>query len=220
VDTNQKAKLEFIASYFDDAEARVAFLAELANADHRTEAMTLCLVYIDSFAQLLCWPRAASGRNFVEAVIQFGGDALLGLVHPLQAVQSFSRMRGTWPLITERIAEAFPGPPHELLSMTSFEDRLAAHLSAAELQQVRAEAWRTTIAHGVYQHLRNPSVHGFGSSENIYFSQTTYEGEPIAPLTFWRLLAVVCGLVSEARRRSEATGQWFGDDRIVKGSID
>jgi len=182
--------------------------------------MTLCLTYIDSFAQWLCWPRPASGRNFVDATIQFGGDELMGLVHPLEAVQSFSRMKGPWRALAERVGVAFPGPPHELLLMASFEDRLAGRLTAAEPQQLRKEAWRATIAHATYQHLRNPSVYAFGSSDGIYFSQTTFKGTAIAPLTLPQLLGIVRGLVAEARRRSDVSGQWFGDDRILKGDVD
>ena len=70
------------------------------------------------------------------------------------------------------------------------------------------------------QHLRNASVRAFGSSDGIYFSQTTFKGTAIAPLTLPQLLGIVRGLVAEARRRSEVSGQWFGDDRILKGDVD
>ncbi len=220
MDANQQVRREVIASYFDHAEARVAFLSELDRTDHRSEAMTLCLTYIDSFAQWLCWPRSASGRNFVEAALQFGGDELMGLVHPLQAVQSFQRMNGPWPALAERVKVAFPGPPHELLPMATFEERLTPHVTAAQLTGVQREAWRATIAHAAYQHLRNPSVHAFGSSDGIYFSRTTFRGAAVPPLALPQLLGVARGLVGEARRRSETNGQWFGDDRIVKGDAD
>lgn len=63
MDANQRAKHEIIAAFFDNAEARVAFLPELDRTGHRSEAMTLCLTYIDGFSQWLCWPRSSSGRN-------------------------------------------------------------------------------------------------------------------------------------------------------------
>ncbi len=40
---NQQAKREFIKTFFDNAEARVAFLSELADTGHKPEAMTLGL---------------------------------------------------------------------------------------------------------------------------------------------------------------------------------
>jgi hypothetical protein len=41
-------------TFFDNAEARVAFLPELDRTGHRSEAMTLCLTYIDGFSQWFC----------------------------------------------------------------------------------------------------------------------------------------------------------------------
>lgn len=58
-------------AYFDEAEERIAFLEVLHAIGHETESLTLCLTYIDSFAQLLFWPRRESGRNFVEALGEF-----------------------------------------------------------------------------------------------------------------------------------------------------
>lgn len=220
VNADQQAKRDFIKSFFDNAETRVAFLSELERTGHRPEAMTLCLTYIDSFAQWLRWPSAASGRNFVEATVHFGRDDFMGLAHPLEALQSFRRMKGPWPALAKRIEVAFPGPPHELLPMAVFEQRVGYHVTAAELDQLRKETWRATIAHGAYQHLRNPSVHAFGASDGIYFSQTVFQGAPVPPLRLPRLVGVARGLVAEARRRSEANGQWFGDDRIVKGDLE
>ena len=69
MDENQKVKLEFIEAYLNNAEAKLLFLSELAETGHRDEAMTLCLVYIDRFAQVLKWPSTESGKNFVEALI-------------------------------------------------------------------------------------------------------------------------------------------------------
>lgn len=216
MDENQKAKRSFITAFFDDAEARIAFLSELAAAGHEREAMTLCLTYIDSFAQWLCWPSTATGRNFVEAVTQFGGDTLMGLAHPLQAIRAFSRMQLPWKALAERIAHAFPGPVHELLPTQLFEEALVHHLTPAELTQLMPEVWRVTIANVVYQHLRNPSVHGFGAGGGIILSQTTYHGQPVPILGFSQLKNCAWGLVAEARGRSEANWEWFGNDAIVR----
>jgi len=56
MDETQPIKSEVIAAFFDNADARVAFLAKLADKGHSAEAMTLCLTYIDSFSHWLCWP--------------------------------------------------------------------------------------------------------------------------------------------------------------------
>ena len=216
MDKNQQAKREVIATFFDNTEARVAFLSELAQTGHKSEAMTLCLTYIDSFAQWLCWPATTTGRNFVEAVIQFGDEPLMGLAHPFQAVHAFGSMKASWKAIAEQIDHTFPRPPYELLPVTTFLDMLVDVLTSAELKQLRQEVWRATIANVVYQSLRNPSVHAFGASSGIWLSQTTYQGSSVPPVGFHQLLRCVRGLVNEAHRRSETNWQWFGNDAIVK----
>lgn len=218
MDENQKVKREVIAAFFDNAEARVAFLSELDQMGHEPEAMTLCLTYIDSFAQWLCWPATSSGRNFVEAVIQFGGEPLMSLAHPLQAISVFGSMKAPWKALAERITHTFPGPSYELVPTAAFVDAVAARLTRFEVEQLRQEVWRATIASVTYQHLRNPSVHAFGASDGIWLSHTTYHGSSVPTLGFHQLLRCVRGLVAEARRRSEANGQWFGNDAIVKGA--
>lgn len=173
-----KLKREVIANFFEHVDARVAFLDELARAGNKPEAMTLCLTYIDSFAQWLLWPATSTGRNFVEAVVQFGGDALMPLAHPLQATRAFGSMKAPWKDLANRIQNAFPGPTYELLTTTAFVGALQPRLTQAELERLRSEVWRTTIANLTYQHLRNQSVHSFGGSSGIWLSHGTYQGAP------------------------------------------
>jgi hypothetical protein len=218
MDENEKAKREVIVTFFDGAEARVAFLRDLAQTGHEPEAMTLCLTYIDSFGQWLCWPAASAGRNFVDAVVQFGGEPLMGLVHPRQAQGAFGSMKAPWRTMSDEIARTFPGPSFALLPVPAFLDALAGRLTSAELDRLRQEVWRATGANIAYQYLRNPSVHLFAASSGIWLSQTTYAGSSIPPLGLDLLLRCVRGLVAEARRRSEANWQWFGNDAIVKGA--
>jgi hypothetical protein len=211
---NQKAKREAIGGFFNEAEARVGFLVELTRTGHDAEAMTLCLTYIDSFSQWLRWPSSSTGRNFVDAVVQFGGDPLMALAHPLQAVRAFRQMKAPWPDLAVRIEAVFANAPYELLPTPAFVDTLG--LASTEIEQLRREIWRTTIANLVYQRLRNGSVHAFGGGSGIWLSETTHRGLPVPPVQFQQLLRCLRGLVAEARRRSEETGQWFGNDAIVK----
>jgi hypothetical protein len=215
MDENQKGKHNVITAFFDEAEVSVVFLDELANTGHEPEAVTLCLVYIDRFAQCLCWPRTSNGLNFVEALIQFGGDPLMGLTHPIQATHAFEAMK-KWKPFAKRIANAFPGPSHEVLPIPAFEQALAQHVSNTELAQLRHELWRATIANLVYQHFRNPAIHGFGPSTGIALPQTTWNGQPVPILGLSELSSCARGLIGEARRRS-ANGAWFGNDAIVLG---
>lgn len=217
MDKNQEAKLGFITAFLDEANARVTFLEELADMGHKPEAMTLCLVYIDRFAQYLFWPQQFAGKNFVDALVEFGGNPLMRLVHPLQVVRAFESMNEPWKTLAGKLGAAFQGPPHELIPISTLETELASHIKASELTQLRPNLWRTTIANVVYQRLRNPAIHGFGPSGGIIFSETTWKGQPVPEVGLPSLRNCALGLIGVARKRSEANGQWFGNYAIVHG---
>jgi len=212
---DQKAKLDFIRAFHEAAESRIEFLADLHKKKHEVEALTLCLTYVDSFAQWLCWPCRESGKNFVNAVVNFGGNLLMGLIHPLQAISSLERLKPPWPQIAGKVKQVFPGPKYELISKDQFLTKLNASLATDELAQLRAECWRGTLAATAYYFLRNPSVHSFGATE-LSFSGTTYQNKPISNMGFVELHAILKNIHNELRRRSENNIQWFGDDRIAR----
>jgi hypothetical protein len=83
------AKSRFMAAFFDDTCARVEFLTELHSSGRDTDALTLCLTYIGSFAPSLFWPRRESGRNFLDALPGHEETPYFGLIHPLQPIRSF-----------------------------------------------------------------------------------------------------------------------------------
>jgi hypothetical protein len=211
---DQKAKLEFIKAFHDEAESRIEFLESLHKEKHEQEALTLCLTYVDSFAQWLCWPSSESGKNFVNTVVNFGDNLLMGLIHPLQAMRSLESLKPSWQQIAGRIKPAFPGPMYELISKDEFLRKLDASLATDELAQLKVECWRGTLAATAYYFLRNPSVHGFAATE-LSFSGTTYQGKSISNMGFVELHAILKNIHDELRRRSENNIQWFGDDRIV-----
>jgi len=202
-------------AFHDGAEKRLSFLLQLYKDEHVDEALTLCLSYIDSFAQWLFWPCGKSGEDFVNASIDFGGDTTIGLIHPLQAVREFRRMKNIWNDIAVKIEEIFPGPDFELLTKDQFIQKISNHLPSKFISMVTSELWRTTIASIAYFYFRNPSIHGFGGELNMSFSKTTYQGKQVLELNFDRLYNIAINLHSELRRRAETTIQWFGNDDII-----
>jgi hypothetical protein len=214
MDRDQIAKSKFINSFHNNADKRIKFLLQLYSEDHHQEAMTLCLSYIDSFSQWLQWPGTKSGENFVESVVNFGGDSFMPLVHPLQAVREFNRLKQPWKNIAAKIESIYPGPNYKLQEKQSFITKLTAHFSQAEVHQIETESWRATLAATAYFHLRNPSIHSFGSLE-LSFSRTTYQGDIVPGIGFMSLQSIASNLHAELRNRSEANNQWFGNDDIV-----
>lgn len=209
-DEDYRAKQKFITAFHDSAEERIVFLQKLISDGREDEAMILCLSYIDSFSQWLEWPSTKSGQNFVNAVIKFGGDPFMSLVHPLQAFRAFDRMNSYWKEIASHINNIHPGPLYTLLDDSDF----LSHLPDTDVVKVKKELWRTTIAGVAYYGMRNFAIHGFGATP-LTFSNTSYKGQPVSGLDFSRLYKIVSNVHAELRRRSEATGQWFGNDKIV-----
>ena len=183
-----------MTAFFDKAENRVAFLTSLASMDREEEAMTLCLAYIDRFAQCLCWPSTSTGRNFVCALMQFGQEPLMAMAHPLQAARALVAAKPQCKALAERIGSAFPGPPYEVLPIPDFEHALAKHVTPDELARLKPYLWQGTIANVVYQHLRTPAIHRFGTGAGIILSQTTYNGQPVSNLGLVELSACLRGL--------------------------
>lgn len=134
---NATAKRESITDFFDDAEQRAGYLLELHATGRTGEAETLCLVYIDSFSQWLFWPRSRTGQNFVEALVQHGGNPEFALIHPLAAIWAFEVMRGQRKDFATKLRSHFPGPGYCLYTKSDFLTEVAA-----AFHRVRGQASR------------------------------------------------------------------------------
>jgi hypothetical protein len=183
-----------------------------------TEALTLCLTYIDSFAQLLQWPCQGVGQNFVETLWRHDSQPFLSLVHPLQMIRAIDAMAAPWRSRAATLRILFPGPRYELVSRPDFLDSIAVNFTSADLTDVRRELWRGTIAAVAYYWMRNPSVHGFGSSSSLSFGDTKCRGIDAPQLNLQVLESPLRSMIEEARARSFAACEWFGDDRILRAA--
>lgn len=120
----------------------------------------------------------------------------------------------TWEPIREVVAALFPGPSYELLTREEILSRAGATRTSVQRNQLEREIWRGTIAAVAYYPMRNAAVDALRASSHS-FSITTNGGEPALPLDLSRLKAAARNLAREFRRRSEASGQWFGNDAIL-----
>lgn len=209
------AKQSQMGAYFDAALERVAFLDELVARGRESEALTLCLIYIDRFAQLLHWPRKSVGKNIVDALCKHDRHPFLSLVHPLEMIRAMNAMNDPWRSRAATLKTHFPGPQYELMDPLKFLKSISSSLTSAELADLRQELWRGTIAAVAYYWMRIPSVHGFGSSPSLHFDNTKYRGVDAPQLNLHVLKSPLRSMIEEARSRSIAACEWFGDDRIL-----
>jgi len=175
------------------------------------------LCYIDSFAQLICWPSQKTGRNFITAISDFGGDPILGLVHPLNAARIFRDKKPPWKDLAAYIQTLFPGPNYELLTDVEFLSRITPCFTSNAIgqKQVSNELWQATMASVIYNYFRNPAIHRFCAGPDLSFSATTYRGAPVADIDFDALYSVAQNLHAELIHRSKITGKFCGNDDIL-----
>jgi hypothetical protein len=209
------AKVAFMNAYFEDALGRAAFLEDLADNGHEYESMTLCVVYLDSYSQLLSGRKGETGRNFVETVCSHDQSGFLSLIHPLQLTRSFDEMKGRWPQRSRILSGRYPGPTYALVSREDALDAIRETFASEEVAEIIRELWRGTVAAVVYNWVRNPSVHGPGGSQQISFDKTTLKGAPAPSVSLNSLLPPLRAMITEARSRSLKRCEWFGDDRTV-----
>jgi len=209
------AKTEAMSAFFGRALQRVDYLNELQNGGYDTEALTLCLTYIDSFAQWLHYPRKGVGENFVDALSAHEPVPYFSLIHPSQMIRQLRRMKGRWPSHAKVLESIFPGPTYQLMDRLAFARSLSTGFVSADLRSLQKEVWRGTIGAVAYFWLRNPSIHQFGSSPSLSFGSTRHQGNELPRLGLVTLLPPLRSIINETRARSMATCEWFGDDRIM-----
>lgn len=208
-------KREFMGSFFDDFEAKVAFLPELAETGHRVEALILCLVYIEGLGNNLYSDDNESMRNFVHVIRDHGDEPLLLLHHPGMLLRALPRKPAIAKQTVTAITPLLMAQPTTLLDDAELAALVEPALSAEQLQWLKAEMWRGTLAGIVYMRMRSSAVHQ-GLVAALYFSETTRRGQAIPPLDFDLLLAVLQRIAAAARDLSMDSGKWFGNDAVLQ----
>ena len=137
---------------------------------------------------------------------------VLSLIAPRELEESLGRLKGKLvnvmlqkitPIL--RQAQAMLYDDNELIKL------LRPALTTQELERLKNELWRGTLASIVYSWIRNPAVHGFGCL-GVSFSNTTFQGHPVPAIGFQMLRNCLTRIARVARDRSLSTGKWFGHD--------
>ena len=205
------AKLSFIEAFFDGLKERIAYLRELNEGGHDSEAMLLCCCYIDGLANHLYTGDDGSHRNFVRAIREFGDTEWLTRIHIRQLRESFDKMRSN--RAQEALVLLQSLPTNDLLDLPTRDDFLAQIPSSTDDSLVgwlREQLWRGTLASIVYTRLRVPSVHGLGAPGGISFEDSRIDGSQVSEIDFDVLHKVVERICTAARDLSVRSVQWFG----------
>ena len=88
----------------------------------------------------------------------------------------------------------------------------ASILQPSEVQDIKSELWRGTIAAIVYSEFRVPSVHIFGPPDSTTFDETTFRGQPVPDIMSSMVHRCLKRIITAAKQISIETGKWFGHD--------
>src|ERR1035437_2877523 len=130
--------------HLEEVARAIAFLPELEAMDREDEAVTLALVYIDRLAQKLEWPTRSSGRRFVNALLKFGGDDLVGLYHRRALYEGLRKRGGAFAAIADEHDVLLAGREQSLYNETDFLSVLRSEFTTDELTATMPELWRGT----------------------------------------------------------------------------
>jgi hypothetical protein len=100
------------------------------------------------------------------------------------------------------------------------EDKLAedirnSSLTDCEKFELICNLWRASIANVSYDHIRNPEVHGPGSS-GLSFDESIYEGKMSVTLGFQVFYDALRAILLRVKQASIKTSQWFGNPNYLK----
>ena len=214
---NRKAKLKFIEIFFKNLEGKIAFLDELYASKRKEEARVLCSCYIDALAANLYWPDEQSNYNFVRILKEYCKEEIISHIHPKMLEDALSRQRGkSWQKINDKISPALQKSKGRFYSDREMLNILSPLVTGTELEKIKEGLWRGTYAAIIYNKVRIPSVHGFGTADGITFDNTTFKDQPVPPIEFPMLYGFLKGIESELRKLSLNTEKWFGHDYEIE----
>lgn len=164
-------------------QEKVGFLGTLYDEGRKQEALTLCCVYIEGFAQRI-YSKSSDRKSqylFVRVLLDHGGEEILRLVDPPTLMKKLNL--GEPPEALARISSA---SPVELLTIESVHNLL-------EDEDQKKLTWKATIAALVYSELRSPLAHDRPpSSHGLWLSDTVFQGEPIGRISFDVIYPALC----------------------------
>lgn len=209
------AKRQYIAAFFDDLKAKSEFLVELHTSSRRDEAWILCSVYIDRLGNALSASPTFTSRNFATVLLERGGEPVLDLVLPGRLLSELrsneKRLKRMPDGAMVRVCVALDNLTSDVAwTRDELRGHLAPVLSSHDLSWLEGELWRGSLASVVYEHIRCPNVHEFGSGDGLCFSKARHNGHPIPDVDLWMLHRALQRIIGYARSLSETTNKLFG----------
>lgn len=197
-------RAEIIDAYWDDLDERATYLMVLLGAGRNNEALTLCAAYLEGVAHALVATRATTPDTFSDETEELSSDPYLSLCHPLQLVRVVGLTDGLSKSARLSLASVFPGPEYTLLHQQQALDYVRSTLTYVESELVERRLWKCTIAYVIYDFIRTQSFERREGTRTIGLGPAFHEGNPEYDLSVPELVALLRGMIGEARERAHA----------------
>jgi len=142
-------------------------------------------------------------RNFVAILRKFGGHPVLWHVHPTQLQRIFQK-KGP-QTIGDKLRSTLGTAEGRLYSDTDILALAKPVLSSKEMESLKNNLWRGTIAAVAYEHVRSELVHGLSDIEFVSFDKTTFQGKRIPDIGFRLLYSALKSIIQGMKRQSLET---------------
>ncbi len=201
-----REQAELIEAYWNDVDERALYLMVLLGAGRNNEALTLCAAYLEAVAHALVSARGSEPAAFSDETEELASDPYLSLVHPLQLVRVVAMTEGLSKSARLSLAQTFPGPELTLLHPSQALETVRATLTYAESEIVERVLWKCTIAYVIYDFIRTQSFKRREGTRTIGLGTAFHEGSAEYDLSVPELVALLRGMIAEARERNLASG--------------
>lgn len=210
-DQNAQAKQRFMKSFFEAYRKRCDVLPQLRANGYPNEAMLVCCCYIEGLGNWF-YGDERYHRNFVRVLREHGGEDVLWHIHvkPLGESLADTKRGKAVRALAEKIQPLLAGYQGHLLTEAEVEAAVAGALSSEELERLRKNLWRGTVASVAYAELRSEAVHSLGTPGGIRFGEATFRGAPVPRIDFELLYRALERILGAALEVSLTTGKWFG----------
>lgn len=198
---------ELIDAYWDDVDGRVGYLIALLEVERYAEALSLCATYLEGVAHALVSLNRESGEEFADETSARASDPYLRLVHPLQLVRVASSLMGLSAATQQGFSMLLETQDPQLLYEDQAQEIIHATLPASEAELVERVLWKCTVAYIIYDYLRSQSFFRREGAQTIGLGAAFYEGDSVRGFSIPELVAMLRGMIVEARARSHHTGR-------------
>lgn len=175
-------------------QEKLEFLGTLYENGRKQEALILCCIYIEGFAQRIYGEssRSRSMELFVKVLLDFGSEETLCLVDPRALLDELDRAGKPVSELAKVVDHLCSKSPIEFHT-TEGIGNLVPDGDHSNVERFRQLCLESTVAAMVYRELRSPLAHDNPFwSQGLTFSAAVFQGKPVERVSFDTLYAALC----------------------------